>query len=186
MKKITLLGDSIRLIGYGKRVPELLGEDFEVYQPNDNCRFSFYTLRNIKTWEEGIFGSDIIHWNNGLWDVSDRYGDGNLVSADIYVETMLRIARILKKMAKTVIFATTTPVRPCPEATEDNSDIERYNSLIVPKLREMGIVINDLHSAVKPNIDTYICDDNVHLSPDGVDACARIVADVIIREAEKL
>ena len=38
--KVTLLGDSIRLIGYGTRVPELLGDDFEVYQPEENCRYS--------------------------------------------------------------------------------------------------------------------------------------------------
>lgn len=184
MKKITLLGDSIRQIGYGTKVPELLGDEYEVFQPNDNCRFSFYTLRNIRTWEDGISGSDIIHWNNGLWDVSDRYGDGNLVSAEIYVETMLRIARILKKMAKTVIFATTTPVRAVPEATEDNGDIDRYNALLVPELLKLGVRINDLHSVVMPNIDTYICDDNVHLSPVGIDACAAAVVKAI-KEAEE-
>lgn len=179
MKKIVLLGDSIRQIGYGTKVPEILGDGYEVWQPNDNCRFSFYTLRNIKTWEDGIKGADVIHWNNGLWDVSDRYGDGNLVSAEIYVETMLRIARILKKMSKVVIFATTTPVRPVPEATEDNGDIVRYNELIVPKLRELGVLINDLHSVVEPHIDTYICPDNVHLSPAGIDACAEAVVKAI-------
>lgn len=179
MKKIVLLGDSIRQIGYGTKVPEILGAGYEVWQPSDNCRFSFYTLRNIKTWEDGINGADVIHWNNGLWDVSDRYGDGNLVPADIYVETMLRIARILKKKTKTVIFATTTPVRPVPEATESNADIEKYNALIVPRLRELGVLINDLHSVVKPHIDTYICDDNVHLSPAGIDACAKVVADAV-------
>lgn len=39
MKKVVLLGDSIRLVGYGPRVPELLGSDYEVYQPDENCRF---------------------------------------------------------------------------------------------------------------------------------------------------
>ena len=185
MKKITLLGDSIRLFGYGTKVPEMLGADYEVYQPNDNCRFSFYTLRNIRTWEEGINGSDIIHWNNGLWDVSDRYGDGNLVSADIYVETMLRTARILKKMAKTVIFATTTPVRPSAEVTENNADIERYNALLVPELQKLGVLINDLNSVVKANIDTYICGDNVHLSPEGIEVCAKAVVNAI-KAAENL
>ena len=178
MKKIVLLGDSIRQIGYGTKVPELLGDDYAVWQPNDNCRFSFYTLRNIQTWEENINGADIIHWNNGLWDVSNRYGDGNLVAPEIYVETMLRIARILKTKAKVVIFATTTPVRPCPEATEDNGDVEAYNALIVPKLREMGILINDLHSVMVGH-DEYICDDNVHLSPAGIDACAKAVVKAI-------
>lgn len=40
MKKVTLLGDSIRQIGYGTRVPQLLGSKFEVFQPEDNCRFA--------------------------------------------------------------------------------------------------------------------------------------------------
>jgi hypothetical protein len=30
MKKVVLLGDSIRLIGYGLKVPELLGDEYEV------------------------------------------------------------------------------------------------------------------------------------------------------------
>ena len=47
MKKVTLLGDSIRQIGYGTRVPELLGEDYEVFQPEENCRFVKYTLRML-------------------------------------------------------------------------------------------------------------------------------------------
>ena len=47
MKKVVLLGDSIRLWGYGTKVPEMLGEDYEVWQPEDNCRFVKYTLRGL-------------------------------------------------------------------------------------------------------------------------------------------
>lgn len=45
VKKVVLLGDSVRLIGYGPRVPEMLGEDYSVFQSEDNCRFVKYTLR---------------------------------------------------------------------------------------------------------------------------------------------
>ena len=69
MIKVTLLGDSIRAIGYGKMVPELLGSDFEVFQPNDNCRFSKYTLRGLFEWDKQMEGTKIVHWNNGLWDI---------------------------------------------------------------------------------------------------------------------
>ena len=47
MKKVALLGDSIRLIGYGTKVPELLGKEYEVFQPAENCRFVKYTLRGV-------------------------------------------------------------------------------------------------------------------------------------------
>ena len=179
MKKVTLLGDSIRQIGYGTKVPELLGKEYKVFQPNDNCRFSKYTLRGvIVEWAEGIKGSDIIHWNNGLWDASDD-GEGVFTPPEEYVGNMTRIAGILKKRTKTVIFATTTPVT-LQNATQTNDRIIGYNNLIVPKLREMGILINDLYSLVYPHIDIYIRkDDNVHLTEQGIDACARHVAEFI-------
>lgn len=179
MKKIVLLGDSIRLIGYGTKLAELLGDEFVIWQPEENCRFSLYTLRNLRTWEDDIRGADIIHWNNGLWDISNRYGDGPLVKEDVYVDSMLRIARVLKTMSKKIVFATTTPVREYPGATENNADIIRYNELIVSPLKEMGIFINDLNSVVSQNVDEYICEDNVHLSNQGIDVCADAVAHFI-------
>ncbi len=36
MKKVALLGDSMRLIGYGLKVPALLADVAEVWQPDDN------------------------------------------------------------------------------------------------------------------------------------------------------
>ena len=71
MKKIVLLGDSIRLWGYGTKVPQLLGEEYEVCQPEDNCRFVKYTLRGLFDWHDIIKDADVIHWNNGLWDCTD-------------------------------------------------------------------------------------------------------------------
>lgn len=62
MKKLTLLGDSIRLLGYGTKVPELLKKEFTVYQPKDNCRFAKYTLSGVLLeWTKDIENSDIIH-----------------------------------------------------------------------------------------------------------------------------
>ena len=45
MKKLVFLGDSIRLMGYGYQVAELLSDEYETWQPGDNCRFAAYTLR---------------------------------------------------------------------------------------------------------------------------------------------
>ena len=108
--KVTLIGDSIRVLGYGKLVPELLGDEYEVYQPNDNCRFAKYTLRGIYDWDKDMAGSRIVHWNNGLWDVCDLFGDGPFSSEDEYITNMLRIADLLLSKHEKVIFATTTPV----------------------------------------------------------------------------
>lgn len=43
MKNVLLIGDSIRL-GYQGRVAELLGDDVKVYSPDENCRYTKFTL----------------------------------------------------------------------------------------------------------------------------------------------
>ena len=180
MKKVTLLGDSIRQIGYGNRVAELLGDDYEVFQPDDNCRFVKYTLRLLFDFREQIKDSDVIHWNNGLWDISTRLFDDGLAftSEEEYVENILRVARELKKLGKRVVFATTTPVHE-EHPYNDNAVIRRYNELVVPKLLDMGIEINDLYTAVSQDIYKYICEDQIHLSKEGIDLCSKMVIDAI-------
>jgi len=185
--KVTLLGDSIRQIGYGTVVPKMLGEDYEVYQPADNCRFAKYTLRGLYEFEWGqhIKGSDIIHWNNGLWDVSNLFGDGAFTKKEEYVETMLRIARILKTYGKTVIFATITPMLR-DNAHNKNAVIDEYNAAIVPELEKMGIIINDLNALVSLDKEKYLrSDDLIHLSDEGIKICGEQVVKVI-KQAEKL
>jgi len=181
MKKVVLLGDSIRLIGYGTKVPQMLGEDYTVFQSEDNCRFVKYTLRCLFDWREDIKDADIIHWNNGLWDTSTGlFDDGGkpFTGEEEYVENMLRVASELLKITPNVIFATTTPVHP-DYPYNSNEVICRYNAAIVPKLQAMGIRINDLHSIVAANIPEYICEDQIHLSAAGTQACAQQVVAMI-------
>ena len=179
MKKVTLLGDSIRQIGYGTKVPELLGEEYEVFQPEDNCRFVKYTLRMLFDFREQIKDSDVIHWNNGLWDCTEIFDDGLFTSEEEYIENMVRIATLLKKVTPNVIFATTTPVWDEFEWTH-NDKIKRFNEIIVPRLQEIGIKINDLHSAVAQDVHKYIKEcDKIHLSEEGIDLCADLVVKAI-------
>ena len=179
MKKVALLGDSIRLIGYGLKVPELLGNNYEVYQPEDNCGFVKKTLRMLFDIREKLNGCDVIHWNNGLWDIFRPFEDGKtLTSEEEYTENMLRVAKILKDITPNVIFATTTPVR--ENRYYRNADIDRYNALIVPKLQETGLRINDLNGLLRNNVERYIrSDDLLHLTEEGIDVCAKQVADCI-------
>lgn len=182
--KITLLGDSIRM-GYGTKVPEILGADYEVYQPEDNCRFAKYTLRMLFDLAEAMQGSEIVHWNNGMWDICQLFTDGKPFSSEEeYVENMLRIADILLARCKTVIFATTTPVRE-ENPYNKNAVIQQFNNAIVPKLKEKGVIINDLYTLVSADVKKYVReDDKLHLTDEGIEVCARQVANVI-SEASK-
>ena len=190
--KITFLGDSIRfgvgdqIAGYGKRAAELLGPDFEVFQPNDNCRFAKYTLRMIFDYAEAIKCSRIIHFNCGHWDLCELFGDGTFSSEKEYVENIVRIEKILRSYADVVIFATTTPVLDANPHNK-NSTICRFNELAVEAMRKEGVIINDLHALLVDDKEKYIlASDNIHLTSEGVEVCAHAVAKLVASEAEKL
>ncbi|MBP5467064.1 MAG: SGNH/GDSL hydrolase family protein [Clostridia bacterium] len=176
MKKVALLGDSIRQIGYGTRVPEILGGEYDVFQPEDNCRFVKYTLRMLFDFKEQLKDCEVIHWNNGLWDICRLYKDGETFTCEEeYVANMIRVAEILKGFTPNVIFATTTPVRK-ENPFDRNEDIDRFNALIVPELESRGFLINDLNGLLKNDTEKYICDDFIHLTQAGIEICAEQVA----------
>ena len=186
MTKVALLGDSIRLVGYGTVVPKMLGEEYEVFQPADNCRFAKYTLRGLFDWENELKGCDIVHWNNGLWDtVRNRPDSEPFSSPEEYLETILRIAKYLKANHRVVIFATTTPVRP-ENPNNDNDRIAEYNALVVPELEKLGVIINDLNAVVSKDITGNIREDDlIHLTEKGIEACAKQVVS-FIKQAENM
>ena len=184
MTNITLLGDSIRQIGYGLKVPQLLGESFHVFQPNDNCRFTYYMLRMLHDFRREIESSAVVHYNCGSWDACDLFGDGAFTPLDEYVRSMLRITDLLHGMCKKLVFATTTPVL---EGGTDqvNELVVRQNEAIVPLLVDRGVAINDLYTTVERNKAQFIREDRVHLTEAGIDACARQTADIIRELARK-
>ncbi len=176
MKKLVLLGDSIRLIGYGNRLAEIMSDEYEVWQPEDNCRWADYTYRMLSDRDADIKDADLIHWNNGHWDICDLFGDGSFTSVENYVKAMTRVAKRLLKMSKKVVFSTTTPVTD-KLSYENNERIKIYNAAVVPALAELGVIIHDLYSFVEPKIDTYIkTEDNIHLTDEGSEACANKIA----------
>ena len=188
--KVTFLGDSIRFgaserQGYGKRAAELLGEDFEVYHLPENCRFAKHTLRILFDYEEKMKGSRIVHFNVGHWDLCDLFGEGTFSTEEEYRENVVRIAKILRARYERVIFATTTPVRN-ENIHNKNSTIARFNEIAVEALTAEGVIINDLNALLVGDIEGYICPDLIHLSDEGVEVCAKAVANIVKKTAETL
>ena len=181
MKRVVLLGDSIRLLGYGKRVPALLGEEFVVWQPEANGMYAQNVLRQLFDTADQIREADAVHFNAGLWDVCDLFGDGPFTPKDFYVSQILRIADLLQKQGKAVIFASTTPVRP-ENPYNKNEEIAAYNAAVIPALREKGVWINDLYPLLLPDLYGNITEDLVHLSDKGERLAAESTADAV-REA---
>ena len=184
--RVLLIGDSIRMF-YPEEVKKQLGKDYEVFSPQENCRFSAYTLNSLRFWLDAFPSPDVIHFNVGLWDTAILYHeDGCFTKLSEYLENMQRILRELKKTGAKIIFATTTPVSdekvslpgPMPPAHR-NEDINRYNQAILDIFKDEDIVINDLFEKMYSAREEYISEDMIHPNEKGVEYLGEIVADVI-------
>ena len=153
MKKIVLLGDSIRM-GYDKFVKSAFEGAAEVFYPGENCRFTFYLLRMLRDWvKNGILpaDADVVHWNAGLWDMAVINDDGPLVPPEVYAQTLARIHRHLQiyfPKAK-LIFATSTTVEEekyGPSFKRTNKSIAEYNAIARGVLEPLGEEIDDLYT----------------------------------------
>ena len=190
MKKVFLIGDSIRFgatgsPGYGVYVKEKLENVATVYAPNENCRFAQYTLRYLHEWADAIPNKeeiDLVHWNNGLWDVLRLFDDEPFTDVNYYGETLKRIYQRIKLLfpnAK-VIFALSTSVKEewaHKDFFRKNSEIEQYNQKAVEVLAPLGVVFNDLY-AVTETFDDALRSDWVHYGEEG----SKILADIVVEK----
>lgn len=178
MKKVLLLGDSIRL-SYQALVGEKLSDRAEVVGPEDNCRFTKYTLWYVNLWVEEFGKPDIIHWNNGLWDVyRHNIHVGIFTPLEEYLCELKRILTELRKVDTQIIWASTTPVSPNNQFCR-NSDIDIYNKAAEEFMKSEDIEINDLSSRIKEDMQLFICEDYIHLTDQGKEVCAEAVTAAI-------
>lgn len=172
MKNVLLLGDSIRM-GYEPYVRRALEGRATVSGPNENGRFALYTLNSLRFWTPHLPRPDVIHWNNGLWDLGDDYGVGRPFSLpEEYRDALCRIAEVLKKLfpeAK-IIMATTTPTK-----NPDVSGLIRYNGILTSVAEENAFPVDDLFSVVYENVSDFICEDGIHLTEAGWEAASAAV-----------
>lgn len=186
MKKIVLLGDSIRM-GYDKYVKEALENSAQVFYPAENCRFAEHVLRFVHEWKaKGEWGDDVdlVHWNAGLWDVLELFGDQPLTSLSYYGEAIARIDKRLRMLfpkAK-MVFATSTNVNEGmskPEFTRHNSEIEKYNAEALRVLANTDTIINDLYPLTASFPDEYRSDWVHFYTPEGTERIGGKVLSVI-------
>ena len=192
MKKILLIGDSIRM-GYDKYVAMALEGQAEVFYPNENCRFTQYVLRHFQDWlKDSGFGedADLVHWNVGLWDLLELHGDEPITPLDWYEKYIHRICRrmqILCPKAK-FVFATSTPINePMYEAKlatfkRTNENIRAYNMAAIRACQEYGVVINDLYGLLEHAPDTWFSDKTHYYTQPATEAITNRVLDVIHKE----
>lgn len=199
MKNVFLIGDSIRCgvstgdgieCGYGIHVKRTLEKSgvANVFYSQDNSRFLQYALRYIHEWASVCDAKsiDVVHWNNGLWDLLRLFGDDVFTPLDMYKSYLVRVhdrIRMIFPNAK-IIFALSTPVSEemsPADFTRRNSEIEQYNEAAIEVLTPLGVKINDLYSLAKEIRPNYYLD-WVHYNPEGSAILAQKVCNAITEE----
>ena len=178
MKRVLLLGDSIRL-GYQPLVAEALRGEAEVVGPEDNGRFAKYTLWGVNGWLREFGPPAVVHWNNGLWDLNH---EAPMVEAltplGEYLETLRRTLCELQRIGAAIVFATTTPV-PVDAIGRSNAEIDLYNEAASALMARLGVAVNDLNAVLRQDLATCIDEDRLHLSDEGNRRCARAVVGAV-------
>lgn len=190
MKNVFLIGDSIcygadNSTGYGILVREKLKETADVFVPVENNRFAQYTLRYLHEWAakwEGHEGKnvDIVHWNNGLWDALELFGESPFTPLEFYTDTLTRIRKRIGMLFPNaqIIFATTTTVveeEQKPHFRRHNETIRQYNEAAEKTLIPLGVRIDDLYAVSAPMDASFHCD-AVHFNEKGCE----ILSDAVI------
>lgn len=172
MKKILLLGDSIRM-GYDKYVKAALEGVAEVYYPPVNCKFTQNVLRMAKSWKvDGGWPEDmdLVHWNVGLWDLL-HLDEAALSTPEYYGYMIGRIDRKLRELFPNAkfVFALNTSVDESGNTNNHgryNAEIEQYNQIAIEALKQNDTLINDLNTISKLAAERGAHSDRTHYATD--------------------
>ena len=178
MKQVLLLGDSLRM-GYEPIVRRMLEGRAGVSGPEENGRWAGYTLKSLRFWIPNLPKPDIIHWNNGLWDLGDDYQLGRPFSLpEEYESALERTVTVLNKLfpEAQIIMATTMPTD-----NPDTSDIVGYNEILKTVALSHKIPVDDLFSVIAGRTQEFVGADHIHLTEAGFET----VAVQVVRELEK-
>lgn len=190
MKKVLLLGDSIRM-GYQGYIRELLKDKCEVYYDEaDNGRFTAYTLWQANQMFKNYGKFDVVHWNNGYWDMNvEAPMIDAMTPIDEYVHFLKRIIGEIRRNGAEIIFATTTPVLDkgsaldntgiAMEISYDNDWVIQYNTAAKKLMAEENITVNDLYELMHKGKNYYKCPDRLHLTDEGYRLCAKQAVQLI-------
>ena len=187
MKKILLLGDSIRL-GYDFYVRDRMKNIAEVVYPSENCRFSAYLYRHLQDWvaQLNLDRVDAVHFNAGLWDILHLVGDDRpLTDPEVYADYIERTIRRIRYLlpGAEIVFAATTPV---DEAAFNpnfgkrrNCDIEAFNDLARIAAAKEGAYYNDLYALMKDQPLSYHSDATHFYTPEATEILGCRVTDCL-------
>lgn len=197
MKKVVLIGDSIR-IGYQETVQKELAGVAEVWGPAENGGNSVNVLSNLNGWVLKR-QPDLVHVNCGLHDLKTLAREERelVVPLPFYrrnVEALFRLIR--QHTAAKIVWASTTPVltdrirkaRITPgDFLRYDSDVREFNAAATAEAKNAGVPVNDLYSVITgAGVETCLTGDGVHFTSEAYTRLGEAVAGAIRKQLNLL
>ncbi|WP_461225448.1 hypothetical protein [Lacticaseibacillus suihuaensis] len=187
--RVLLLGDSIRM-GYQDVVKDELAGKADVVAPVDNGRDTTYTLYQANQLLAGDGDFDVIHWNNGYWDMNiEPPLETPLRPLPEYGYQLDRLAELLLAHCHTLLFATSLPIERSGAAVDntgtgaeihyDNEWVVAYNRAAKTVMAARGVAIDDLYQVALAGPHFYKGADHLHLTAAGNRVVGQAVAAAI-------
>lgn len=178
--------------GYGWYVQQNQSSDVIVELPRDNCQDARYLLSyfdELVTTKEDVF--DVVHWNNGLWDVLHFAGNPvPYTSLEQYIEAICSIKIMLSKIYPTaqICFALTTSASEHLQNSSSyrkNEEIAAYNEAAIKALTKMNVDIDDLNIVARNIGNEYRLKDGIHFTEMGAELLSDAVFSFIKERCDR-
>jgi lysophospholipase L1-like esterase len=170
LPRVLLIGDSVSG-GYTLSARKALAGKANVHKAPENCGPTANGLKKLDIWLGGEKW-DVIHFNFGLHDSRTPVAD--------YEGRLREIVARLKKTGAKLIWASTTP-RPADgkEGPGIVAAVVERNEIAARVMKENGIVIDDLYTAVVPHQAEMQNPKDVHFNAKGYEFLGATVAKAI-------
>jgi len=175
LPRVLLIGDSISM-GYTLPVRDLLKDKANVHRIPANGGPTKRTLELIDKWL-GDGKWDVIHFNWGIHDLKIMPDGKRQVEPADYEKNLRTLVARLKATGAKLIWATTTPI-PEGELNPPRSfgKVPEYNEIAQRVMKENGVAIDDLNTAITPHLAEMQNPKDVHYKPEGYALLAKQVA----------
>lgn len=198
MKKICLIGDSIRM-GYQQYVTDMFQKEIDeekvavIYDKLDNGRFVQYELWQLNQLYKDKGPFDVVFFNSGYWDMNREMPNGDPFNPlPIYLEGLKRIVEFVRSTNAIPIFVNSAPIYNRGESKDNtgtnvsisyrSSWVVEYNDASQKLMDELGVEIVDIYSMLLSGDKYYKQMDMLHLTYEGYEKCANL----IVKKAKEL
>ena len=166
LPRVLLIGDSVSR-GYTQAVRKALAGKANVHRAPENCGPTANGLKKIDVWL-GSGKWDVIHFNFGIHDRATPLAD--------YTQ---RLEQLIGRMSATgakLVWASTTPIPDNPAQKQTAVSIVEHNQAAAGVMKGRGISIDDLFTAVTPQLARLQNPNDVHFTAEGYEFLGQQVA----------